>query len=147
MNDPQWTAVSCKELRQKRKQKKITIYNFWLSYSCLAIDLSRWGGRQNMQAGRQRQTISISYSRQAVNSLWETRTYSSWRCVTTCPALLNGPGLVKDRFAPFHYIASIFLFMKMSCISQSEWHVAPPPQPLPNSHLHMNLLHSTEPDI
>ncbi len=25
----------------------------------------------------------------------------------------------------------------MPCISQSEWHVAPPPQPLPNSHLHM----------
>ncbi len=51
------------------------------------------------------------------------------------------------RFAPLHYIASIFLFIKMPCISQSEWHVAPPLQPLPNSHLHMNLLHSTEPDI
>ncbi len=50
------------------------------------------------------------------------------------------------RFASLHY-ASLFLFMKMPCISQSECHVAPPPQPLPNSHLHMNLLHSTEPDI
>ena len=48
---------------------------------------------------------------------------------------------------PHFIIASIFLFMKMPCISQSEWHVAPPPQPLPNSYLHMNLLHSTEPDI
>ncbi len=30
---------------------------------------------------------------------------------------------------------------------KSECHVAPPPQPLPNCHLHMNVLHSTEPDI
>ncbi len=51
------------------------------------------------------------------------------------------------RFASLHYTASLFLFMKMPYISQSECHVAPPPQPLPNSHLHMNLLHSTEPDI
>ncbi len=51
------------------------------------------------------------------------------------------------RFASLHYIASLFLIMKMPCISQSECHVAPPQQPLPNSYLLMNLLHSTEPDI
>ncbi len=51
------------------------------------------------------------------------------------------------RFASLQYIASLFLFMKMPRISQSKRHVAPPPQPLPNSHLHMNLLHSTEPVI
>ncbi len=37
--------------------------------------------------------------------------------------------------------------MKMPCISQSECHVAPSPKPLQNCHLHMNLLHSTEPHI
>ncbi len=62
---------------------------------------------------------------------------------------MNWGNSIEDwyRFASLHYIASLFLFMKMPCIGQSEWHVAPPPQPLPNSHLHMNLLHSTEPDI
>ncbi len=49
------------------------------------------------------------------------------------------------RFASLQYIASVFLYLKMPCISQSECHV-PPLQPLPNSHLHMNPLHSTEPD-
>ncbi len=46
------------------------------------------------------------------------------------------------RFVSLHFTASLFLFMKMPCISQSECHVAPPPQPLPNFHLHMNLLHA-----
>ncbi len=50
------------------------------------------------------------------------------------------------RFVSLYYIAGLFLFMKIPCISQSKCHVAPPRQPLPNSHLHMNLLHSTEPD-
>ena len=51
----------------------------------------------------------------------------------------------ENRFASLHYIASLFLFRKMPCLSQSECHVAPPPHPHPNSHLHMNLLHSTVP--
>ncbi len=64
-----------------------------------------------------------------------------------CPGVATQNLPPQYRFGPLHFIASIFLFMKMPCISQSEWHVAPPPQPLPNSHLHINLLHSTEPDI
>ncbi len=48
---------------------------------------------------------------------------------------------------PHFIILLLVCFMKMPCIGQSECHVAPPLQPLPNSHLHMNLLHSTELDI
>ena len=46
---------------------------------------------------------------------------------------------VALRFVSLHYIASLFLFGKLPCISLSEYHIAPPRQPLPNSHLHMNL--------
>ncbi len=55
---------------------------------------------------------------------------SEWNCPAGRWKCKDGLQCIY-RLAPLHYIASIFLFMKMPCISQSEWHVAPPPQAKP----------------